>query len=133
MTETHWNYFQKFGMGTTLTVHSNSIPHDGQCVVVGENAVYFMKNKNGMYHRDNGPAVIYATGVKVWYKHGNGHRIDGPAIESPQYKNLWYINGINVDDKIRSWANDQGIDLDNLSDGDKSLINLAWSDHVRDV
>ena len=34
---------------------------------------------NGVYHREGGPAVIYADGHKEWYQNGKRHREDGPA------------------------------------------------------
>ena len=33
-----------------------------------------------MYHRDNGPAVIYLNNqYQAWWQHGQLHRTDGPA------------------------------------------------------
>ena len=40
-------------------------------------------DKNGHYHRLNGPAVTYADGDTSWYRHGKLHREDGPAREWP--------------------------------------------------
>jgi hypothetical protein len=34
-----------------------------------------------LLHRDDGPAIEYSDGEKVWYQHGLRHRIDGPALE----------------------------------------------------
>ena len=46
-----------------------------------------------MRHRENGPAVEYATGDKRWYQNGDLHRTDGPAIEYASGTKRWYING----------------------------------------
>ena len=40
-------------------------------------------------HRVDGPAVVCADGDKYWFKHGQKHREDGPAIEFAEYK-AWY-------------------------------------------
>jgi hypothetical protein len=51
------------------------------------------KNKEGLYHRENGPAVENINGDKEWYVNGQLHREDGPACEYANGDNLWYING----------------------------------------
>ena len=48
--------------------------------------------KNGLYHRKNGPAIIYSHGTKLWYYEGKLHREDGPAIENGVYQ-TWYWHG----------------------------------------
>lgn len=37
--------------------------------------------KNSRLHREDGPAVEWATGCKSWYVNGQLHREDGPALE----------------------------------------------------
>ena len=49
--------------------------------------------KNGLLHREDGPAVEFFNGTKFWYKNGDYHREDGPAIECPSGSKLWYKNG----------------------------------------
>ena len=44
-------------------------------------------------HRENGPAVEYADGTKIWYQNGQRHRIDGPAIEWRDGDKRWFQNG----------------------------------------
>jgi len=39
------------------------------------------RNSNGKLHREDGPAVEYTDGSRLWYINGQLHRIDGPAIE----------------------------------------------------
>ena len=41
-------------------------------------------------HNDNGPAIIFTDGSKIWYKHGKIHREDGPAIERHDGSVLWF-------------------------------------------
>jgi hypothetical protein len=90
----------------------------------------FWYNENGIYHREDGPAVEWVDGAKTWYFNGKVHRLDGPAIEPCDGKiYYWYINGKNVTSKIIKWAKDNSIDLDNLKDVDKTLIKLVWADY----
>ena len=45
---------------------------------------------NGKLHRDDGPAIEYASGHKEWYLNGKLHREDGPAIEYSYGYKAWY-------------------------------------------
>ena len=38
-------------------------------------------HRNGMRHRDDGPAVERPDGAREWFRNGRRHRDDGPAIE----------------------------------------------------
>ena len=49
-------------------------------------------DSDGKLHRDDGPAIEYASGRKVWYQHGLRHRDDGPAIEWPNGAKRWWLN-----------------------------------------
>ncbi len=35
---------------------------------------------NGLFHREDGPAIEYPNDEKEWWLNGNRHREDGPAI-----------------------------------------------------
>ena len=54
---------------------------------------YYLHNNNMVLHNDEGPAVIYKTGRKEWYKYGKLHRIDGPAIIWADDTQEWYKDG----------------------------------------
>lgn len=45
---------------------------------------------DGVLHRDDGPAVIWADGSTGWYRHGVLHRDDGPAEEHAGGYLGWY-------------------------------------------
>jgi len=49
--------------------------------------------KEGMRHREGGPAVEYSNGAKLWYKEGKLHREDGPAIEHADGRKEYWKNG----------------------------------------
>ena len=51
------------------------------------------KNYKREYHREDGPAVIFAHGVKEWYQNNQLHRIGGPAIEHPSGYKEWHKYG----------------------------------------
>ena len=49
--------------------------------------------KDGLLHREEGPAEEHPNGNKAWYFHGKFHRIDGPAIETAGGYKVWYLYG----------------------------------------
>ena len=51
------------------------------------------KNEKGQYHRNDGPAIEYANGVKQWYKYNELHRENGPAIEWVDGSKEWWVDG----------------------------------------
>ena len=110
-----------------------------------ERIVYY--NSSGEYHREDGPAVIYADGDQLWYINNKFHREDGPAVTWANGNQYWWINGkrhreygpavtwadgdqewwINgeyVTDKVVTWAKSCDIDLDNASDENKFLLKI---------
>ena len=81
-------------------------------------------------HRLDGPAIEFADGDKSWYLNGDIHRLDGPAFMGYNGSKNWYINSHHVTFQINKWAEENEIDLDNLTEVDKALIKLVWSDYV---
>jgi hypothetical protein len=73
------------------TLHSETGPafvekfEDGK-----ENHFYY---NNGLLHREDGPAMIFASGTKYWLQNGKLHREDGPAVEWSDGRIWFYING----------------------------------------
>ena len=84
---------------------------------------------NGVLHREDGPAIEYTDGDRHWVVHSKSHRLDGPAVILANGETKWFINDYNVTDKINKWAKENDIDLDNLSDVDKALIKIIWTDY----
>ena len=84
---------------------------------------------NGKRHKEDGPSSVYPDGAQHWFKNGFRHRVDGPAIVNPNGRGHWYINDFYVTEKIIQWAEENDIDLDNLSDVDIALIKLTWADY----
>lgn len=48
--------------------------------------------RNGQYHRDGGPAIMYDNGDQVWCYDGLIHRIGGPAVINTESLE-WYLFG----------------------------------------
>ena len=44
-------------------------------------------------HREDGPAIIFSTGGKCWFRYGKRHREDGPAIIHPNSAQQWFLYG----------------------------------------
>ena len=57
-----------------------------------KNGIIEYRNAEGQLHREDGPAVEYVDGDKVWYLNGQLHREDGPAIEHADGYKVWYLN-----------------------------------------
>ena len=53
----------------------------------------FYYNSAGKWHRENGPAIVWSNGTKIWYQNGLRHRTDGAAIERFDGSKEWYQNG----------------------------------------
>ncbi len=50
----------------------------------------FWYDLEGNFHREDGPAIEFASGSKVWRIHGKMHREDGPAVEYVRGGKYWY-------------------------------------------
>ena len=48
---------------------------------------------NGAQHRLDGPAVIFCDGSTEWWSYGMKHRLDGPAVERRNGYQAWYKEG----------------------------------------
>ncbi|MDA8165674.1 MAG: hypothetical protein M0017_11655 [Desulfobacteraceae bacterium] len=53
-----------------------------------------MWRRNGVLHREDGPAYERADGTRRYYRHGVLHREDGPAVVHPDGTCLWFRHGI---------------------------------------
>ncbi len=64
-------------------------------------------NEEGQRHREDGPAVEYASGTKSWWLNDQLHREDGPAVEYTNGDKYWYLNGKyhRVDGPAAEYAN----------------------------
>ena len=49
--------------------------------------------KEDLLHREDGPAIEFASGEKHWYYENRFHRLDGPAVEYANGKVEYYLEG----------------------------------------
>jgi len=63
--------------------------------------------KDGLYHREDGPAIQLVSLTKAWYINGKLHRLDGPAIEYANGDKKWYKDDLlhREDGPAVEWAN----------------------------
>jgi hypothetical protein len=59
----------------------------------GLNNIIYEYYENGILHKKDGPARIYANGMRKWYYKGQLHRKSGPTIEHPDGVRGWYYHG----------------------------------------
>jgi len=67
-------------------------PNFTGCLINNDNDKAWFKN--GLKHREDGPAIDCVIGNRWWYKNGKNHREDGPAIEFADGDKQWYLNDI---------------------------------------
>jgi hypothetical protein len=60
---------------------------------VTEDGDIVYRNAEGELHREDGPAVILASGSQIWYRHGKYHRDGGPAAEWYNGEKWWCREG----------------------------------------
>ena len=57
-------------------------------------AFHYKDKAMKIFHREDGPAIEYNEGDKVWYLNNQLHREDGPAVECPNGHKEWWVNGV---------------------------------------
>ena len=88
---------------------------------IGVNGMEMWRNNRGQFHCDDGPAIIYESGLQCWYKEDKMHRVDGPAFMHPNGVDAWYI-----DDCIYRTPK-QFQEAAKLSDEDMAFILLKYN------
>lgn len=88
---------------------------------------------NNLYHCEYGPAILYEDGDCMYCINGVLHRYEGPArnvgsAESSYRIQDYFIRGKHIStDEYLSWIKNHDMDIDNLSDNDKTLIDIRWA------
>lgn len=62
---------------------------------------YFKDKEMKIIHREDGPAIEYDNGTKVYYQNNKYHRLDGPAITGVRFE-AWYVDGIHMNNDTLS-------------------------------
>ena len=53
---------------------------------------YYKDEACTLLHREDGPAIEYYNGTKVWFVNGKRHRTDGPAYDYAEGDREWWLN-----------------------------------------
>jgi hypothetical protein len=92
------DFMINFGFGIKIT-HTyikwtrDGVAHrnDGPAMIYSDGIQCWYRR--GEFHRVGGPAIVCADGMQFWYQHGNFHRDDGPAAIYPDGERRWYQHG----------------------------------------
>jgi hypothetical protein len=92
------DFMISFGFGIEVTCECitwtrNGVAHrnDGPAVIYSDGRQFWYQH--GKLHRDGDPAAIYPDGRQSWYQHGKPHRNDGPAQICSDGIQMWYFYG----------------------------------------
>ena len=95
---THLDYFQY------IKLHPNFTG-------VFENSEGRFWLRNGIEHREDGPATEWASGSKEWFQNGKQHREDGPAVEYADGREAWYLRGqIVSEEEHKNWVRNKKLE-----------------------
>ena len=75
---------------TKLDGNNGVVQENSTLMLHNDNGSKFFLNKNGNYHRLDGPAIEWYYGANEFFKNGIRHRIDGPAYEYEDEKQFWF-------------------------------------------
>jgi hypothetical protein len=67
------------------------LPGDVEVVSTARSVMW---RRNGVLHREDGPAYERDDGTRRYYRQGVLHREDGPAVVHPDGTCLWFRHGI---------------------------------------
>ena len=90
-----WDEEKHQGDGTDIPLTVNGELFTGVMFdKVVKSVIYY---RNGLIHREDGPAEKWEDGTNYWCVNGILHRIDGPAAEYSDGDKEWYVDGKIVD------------------------------------
>ena len=84
------------------------IPYNfsGACKVLVDGSIRYYQN--GLFHREDGPAIISENGDKSFFIKGLRHREDGPAFEGVKGAKMWCyrgeLYGKSTDFNCKTWT-----------------------------
>lgn len=79
-----------------------SEPKNGRCVEWNGTDKIIRWYKEGVLHRENGPAIEAGVGFEAWYVNGKLHREDGPAVKQSSGGKgewEWYLYGVRYSEE----------------------------------
>lgn len=76
---------------------------------------------------DENPALDIEGTMRVWTRMGKVHRTNGPAvIDIKTNDEYWYINDKDITKEFLQWAEENSIDIRNITKEDEQLILMKW-------
>jgi len=84
---------KEWHLNNKLVTEQDVMGKQESTMTVDQYGIKSWRNKEGKYHRTDGPAIEHSNGTKYWYLNGDLHRTDGPAIECADGYQLWCQNG----------------------------------------
>lgn len=75
---------------TKLDANNGIVQENSTLILESDQGSRFFLNKNGNYHRLDGPAIEWCYGAKEYFRNGIRHRTDGPAYEYKGEKQYWF-------------------------------------------
>ena len=82
----------------------------------------------GWLHRDDGPAIVFADGARVWMQHGALHRAGGPATEGSGGSPAWRRHGGRIESP--EWACTTGRNLPEQLMSSRPRANARWTTRI---
>ena len=77
-------------------------------IIVLPNGIKIWSNEEGQLHRDDGPAMIWPDGTKLWYQNDKRHRTDDPAVILSDGSEEWFLNDKQY--SFTEWADKLNLD-----------------------
>lgn len=100
-------------------------PSGAELYVCGDRRQRYI-GSNGL-HNLVGPAEINYNGSYVYFVNGLLHRYDGPAYYNSSVFKHYYLHNTRINETVYfKWLEEMGMDIDNLTPEDKTLIDLKW-------
>ena len=82
----HGTEITTYADGSTRTIYKNEPDH--------QDGVQIWRNAKGEFNRASGPAVVWPSGHREWWKDGKLSRKNGPAVERVNGNNEFWRDGV---------------------------------------
>ena len=92
-----WIVLYENGVPISATLNDGTVIKPDKNTEITDNWIFF-RNDAGLYHREDGPAVIWSNGDKEWCINNKLHREDGPAFIDSNGDKSWWLNDIHYGD-----------------------------------
>jgi len=79
---------------------------------------YYKDKAMTFLHREDGPAMEFPWGDRIWQINGLFHREDGPAVEYSNGSKEWHLNGVRLSEQEfhKRTAKETILSMDEIAD-----------------